>query len=159
MLVDELLQDFSVRVTGLSVNQSGDPVPRFVLHCRRHQPTIVVVSGKPDAGKSALAAEFRKGGFRVLHTDQMLGAMKSAGLKDPFIAYAKEKIDANVAKFMMQVVRDNRIDEFCTAMLRYVSKDQRVTIIEGYAFSLSEIYDAFTARAKKAGYRVANIQL
>ena len=45
LLRQELLSRYGVRWIGPSVNQAGDPVPRFVFHCKLRRPVAMVITG------------------------------------------------------------------------------------------------------------------
>lgn len=77
LLREDLLSGYSVRWVGPSVKQSGDPIPRFVYHCRPKKSTALLVAGHPGSGKSVLAADFRARGITVYGTDQMFARLLS----------------------------------------------------------------------------------
>lgn len=54
-LTEMLQRRFAPRRVGPSVMQNGDPMPRFVYHCRKLMPTLIGIVGRSGAGKSTLA--------------------------------------------------------------------------------------------------------
>ncbi|MFM9846896.1 MAG: methyltransferase domain-containing protein [Hyphomicrobiaceae bacterium] len=71
LLRQDLLAGYSVRWIGTSVSQAGDPIPRFVYHCRPKSSTALLISGPGGSGKSTLATEFRYRGIPVYSTDSL----------------------------------------------------------------------------------------
>lgn len=59
LLRDDWLEPFSVRSTGASVQQAGDPMPRRVFHCVRRKPTVVFIWGPGNVGKSTIMRQFK----------------------------------------------------------------------------------------------------
>ena len=156
LLIEDILEDYAVRDIGRSVDQPGDPIPRFVFHCMPWIPTLFVIGGASKSGKSGFASQFGRRGMRVLYTDFLLGTLHSnrAELKSPFVTYLQETMEQHqIAAFVRKVMEDKRADDLCAMLLRFVSHCDRMTIIEGYAFSFPEIQEAMKRQASKAGYR------
>ena len=70
-LKEHLLSKYAVRVTGPSVLQRGDPVPRTVFHCVLRRPLVLLIGGNSMVGKTALADQFRGGGILCYSTDRL----------------------------------------------------------------------------------------
>lgn len=62
LLIEDYLEDYAVRDIGPSVNQRGDPVPRFVFRCNKFRPEVIFISGKSGLGKTILPGAFQVGG-------------------------------------------------------------------------------------------------
>ena len=156
LLAEDLLAAYAVRDIGNSVNPGGDPVRRRVFHCTPARPTLLVVGGESQAGKTVFARQFSRRGIPVLHTDFWLGTLKrnDKGLTAPFVKYVGEHLGDGVDAFVRKIIQDNKEDEFCSMILRYLSLSDELTVVEGYAFSQPSFRDAMKKRAKAAGYRV-----
>lgn len=74
-LRQDLLAGYAVRWIGPSVNQAGDPIPRFVYHCRPKTSTALLIAAPGGAGKSTLAANFRSRGMPIYSTDSMFSRL------------------------------------------------------------------------------------
>lgn len=57
LLLGTWLKGYSVRRIGSSVPQIGDPVPRFVFHCRTALTNVMLIVGNGGIGKSTLASQ------------------------------------------------------------------------------------------------------
>jgi SAM-dependent methyltransferase len=90
------LADFDVREMGPSVNQSGDPVPRFVLHIRARtiaaadaargddgRPAVVFFDAPSRSGKSSVVRHLMRGagGIASLSIDFVLNRMQGEEAK------------------------------------------------------------------------------
>lgn len=72
LLRNDLLEGFAVRWIGPSVAQAGDPIPRYVYHCRPKMSTALLVAAPGGSGKTTLASNFRFRGIPIYDTDSML---------------------------------------------------------------------------------------
>ncbi len=98
----------------------------------------------------------RRRGVRTIHTDFLLGVWKEnrAEFRDPFVQYVREKLEpGKIHEFFKAVVADGKADQYCAMLLRYVSKTDDLTVVEGFAFSLPEVQQAFKKQAAAGGYR------
>jgi SAM-dependent methyltransferase len=158
LLMDEILADYAVRDIGPGVVLAGDGVPRSVFHCTLAKPTILAIGGASGTGKSNLARVFAREGTVVIHTDYLLGAwaINRTRLQHEFLSYVAQKLRPNAIDFFLrEMIQDGKTDEYCSLLLKHVSLDDRVTILEGYGFSLPEIRETFRRAAEAAGFRVA----
>jgi protein-L-isoaspartate O-methyltransferase len=72
-LLVKLLDGYAWKWMGPSVNQSGDPVPRHVIHISRRRPLAYLLMQPPAFGKSSLAKRlFVPAGVRVVSGDEVL---------------------------------------------------------------------------------------
>jgi len=77
-----VLPDCAVRLAGPSVNQGGDPVPRYVVHIRKLRPMILFFDAPSQSGKSALVRRLVHGrergaeGFAYVALDGILSRMR-----------------------------------------------------------------------------------
>ena len=55
-----------------SIDQVGDPVPRWVVHCQRLKPTVLLITGKGQVGKSSLARGLGRGQVVTVEIDLVL---------------------------------------------------------------------------------------
>ena len=68
-LTRSLLRKFSSRYVGLSVEQDGDPVCRYVFHCRPKRQEMILLDAESGAGKTQLARQLATDTTQVIHTD------------------------------------------------------------------------------------------
>lgn len=72
-LLDEVLRDKSWKWMGPSVGQSGDPVPRHVVHVSRRRPIAYLLMQPPASGKTSIARRlFEPAGVPVVSGDNVL---------------------------------------------------------------------------------------
>jgi ubiquinone/menaquinone biosynthesis C-methylase UbiE len=69
LLTEELLSDFSVRIMAFGELTEGDPVSRFVFHCRKKIPSVQLIRGSSYDGKSTLADTLLPAATKVVKTD------------------------------------------------------------------------------------------
>jgi SAM-dependent methyltransferase len=69
----EVLAPYACRFIGASVRQSGDPVPREVVHVSARRPLALLLISDPGAGKTSLARSvFAPAGVPVVNGDSLL---------------------------------------------------------------------------------------
>jgi SAM-dependent methyltransferase len=83
-MLAELLGDCAWKWMGPSVNQSGDPVPRHVVHVSRRRPVAYLMMQPPAFGKSSIAKRlFVPAGVRVISGDAVLLRIAQGGMAVP----------------------------------------------------------------------------
>jgi len=122
--LDNLLRKFfSIRCAGPSVNQKGDPVPRFVYHCTKLKPVALIISGKSKDGKTTLAHMI---GARTVCWDHIFTKNK---LGDT------DKID----QITDQLIKDGKADDLVSMVMEEVDQISGLVVLEGYGFGLLPI--------------------
>ena len=162
LLIEEYLEGYAVRDIGPSVNQKGDPVPRFVFHCSKFRPEVILISGESGSGKTILAREFSKLGAAVISLDFHYSQLFAAN-KDPKTKHLKylrdnllhEKID----QFLRKAAADGKVDSLNSLIIPFVSLDNRLTVIEGFQFELPEYRETLKHSLEQRGFVVRTIQL
>lgn len=72
-LLDELFDEYAWKWVGPSVKQSGDPVPRHVVHVSHRRPVAYLLMQPPASGKSSIAKRlFAPAGVPVVSGDAVL---------------------------------------------------------------------------------------
>jgi SAM-dependent methyltransferase len=97
-----MLSDYAFRLAGPSVNQSGDPVARHVVHIRTLRPMILFFDAPSQSGKSTLVRRLmhgmERGGRRLTQValDGVMSRMRTA-LQDEYLAH--REVIAAIADF------------------------------------------------------------
>jgi len=164
LLIDDLLEGYSVRTVGASVTQSGDPQPRQVIHCTHKKPTLMFVSGESFSGKTNFARLFARKGIRTIHLDPVI--IHFANLapmgKPGFLDYLKQvmtEVNLDIWQLMQRVSADQREKELAQLIVNLASKDDEVTVIEGYPLSSDKLMSHLKGMAIELGYEVVETRL
>lgn len=147
-----LSRDFAPRRIGRSVDQSGDPVPRWVWHATRLMTTVMVVTGKGGSGKSTLARLLKARGVPVVATDGfvvgLVGQDSDLGRRvGPLVqrgalsATYREIVAAGLAGDVAQALLD---------ALVAAAGPGRVALLEGALMTHPEMRRALAAAAQAA---------
>lgn len=162
LLNDELLRKYSVRTMGGSVQQAGDPQDRHVFHCKLKKPTILCVGGSSGSGKTNFSRLFASRGTRTIHLDVLIGqlvyspALYGGGIFD----YIRIRMHENdVYQLTRSLIADQRMEEFVEVIMKAISKDDDLTIVEGYMFSDEGFRRAFYSAARRQDYRIQYVSL
>ncbi len=163
-LMDELLEGFSSRVVGPSVNQSGDPQPRYVLHCTPRLPTLLLVFGESKAGKTNFSRLFSRKGIKTIHLDVLIGqiaSLPSAG-KPNILDYIRSKMDEtkfDVWQLMKRIEADQKEKEVAKLIFDIMIKDEELTVVEGYMLKNPTLREHLVRYAQDGGFKVAETNL
>ncbi len=156
LLMENVLADFAARQIGPSVNQAGDPLARFVYHCRKLAPMFLVISGPSGIGKSTFTRQFEQLGADVLQADLALVRAKNFDIKSSngkFNRYL-ETLDHRRIKTWIDEICDPKLAAAVGRFLfQSAPKEKTVTIAEGYAFEHPVIREAFLKCLDEAGCR------
>jgi SAM-dependent methyltransferase len=164
LLVDDLLEGYSVRTVGPSVPQKGDPQSRHVLHCTHQKPTLFFVLGESRSGKTNFARLFAKQGIRTLHLDPMIGML--AGLPEygrtNFLDYLKQtmaSVNYDVWQLTRKIEQDRKEEDMARLIMSLASKDDPITVVEGYILNAEGLMSHLRELAVAEGYEVTETHL
>lgn len=139
MLIDHYLEPFAVRFIGRSVDQPADVVRRYVFHCSRRKPIVLLIGGSTGEGKGVLAREIKNQFSIDISVDRLLLSMKAA--KRPNTPLLKEIsiCTAEGISAFGQIVRrleaKNLENELAEAILAQIPLDERLVIVEGHGLT------------------------
>ncbi len=157
LMMEDLLYDFAARYLGPSVEQKGDPVPRHIFHCQKFRQIVLLVPGASGIGKTTLAAELMRLGATRYPVDFVLGqvARNQFDLKNEFHQFVKEKYDIRTIDLLTnEIVRAGFSKKFSDILFRYMPKEPRVLVAEGYALNPPEILEPFMSLLKTSKRKV-----
>jgi SAM-dependent methyltransferase len=164
-LINVLLSDYATRLIGGSVNQSGDPIPRMVFHCRPKRGTAIIVAGSPYAGKTTLVRDMKRKGFETYSTDLALRSLVSDPyLKEKEISQALVKefgknSPVNLGKVGKFVQGSAHVSEFVDYVISELPLEVETFLIEGEALVHETVRTELTEKLKARGVRVWNMNL
>ncbi len=152
MLFNKYLSDFAVKLVGLSVMQEGDPVTRYVFHCRKHKPIVLLVRGKGDVGKTVLSSELVKTGCQLIRTDGIMheiAAEKKTELAlENFVRAKYNEHNGSILKIVDELEADLKlIEELVEVIFQHISLEERMVLIEGYSLT-DQVVKGLTAKLK-----------
>jgi hypothetical protein len=138
MLLERYLEPFAFRVVGRSVDQSGDPVPRWVIHCRRRKTNVVLITGRSKFGKSTLARQL--GGRRMVTVEvdsvlrRLLDSMQRPDTRILQVLHQFREIGSRSFSQMTEAIVDAGLsDEFGAILASHIPLDEPTVLVEGYA--------------------------
>jgi SAM-dependent methyltransferase len=159
-LTNHLMPNYVVSVVGQSVMQKGDPIPRWVFHCKKRRPMAMIVTGAPGDGKSLLAKELQSGATPVYRTDGLFRRLFRVPLYDktPLANTLRAAIDHTakkariVSKGTEMVVADpTLLEQFVGIVCNEAALDAPLSIIEGEIFQRPAAMAALTRELEKRG--------
>jgi hypothetical protein len=143
LLREVWLEGYSVRSVGPSVQQSGDPVPRFVFHCTPAITNVMLISGPGKVGKSTMARQLGKHS-PVIFVDALLRPVRA---KSAVVPLQQSKIDARLEsnrsiKVMWSEFReDEEVQEYVASVIAAAVKQCQsadTIIVDGHGVDLLE---------------------
>ena len=156
MLEGTLLADYAPRYIGRSVMQAGDPVQRDVYHCRKRLPTVMLIHGESNVGKSCLAKSLQSAA-NIYSIDLLLNKLFNhemyAGLplREAIVGELKG-FSLNDAIDMLQMVKGlGMIDSFCDMVVDELPLEGSLTVAEGQALSDPEIRNKIVEKLENRG--------
>ena len=137
MLASRYLELFAFRVWGRSIDQPGDPVPRWVIHCQSSNRLFSSSPETPRMGKSSLARGLGRGQVVTVEIDSMLRRLlASMERADRPILELLETYRGVVPKSYRNIVLGIEAAglsaEFADLIFSHIPLDEDLVIIEGY---------------------------
>jgi SAM-dependent methyltransferase len=146
-----LRRDFAPRLIGPSVMQKGDPVPRFVLHCRKIMQIVICIAGRAEIGKSTLARFVASKGLPIVSLDGFYIDLVTADL--PISTLAREIYKPRqLGQTYKALVSGGHSHEFAAALASAIQERfeaERVVAIEGTLFAHHPFLEAFQDECRK----------
>jgi len=161
LLIQSLLKNFAVRRMGKSVDQRGDPFKRYVFHCRRFKPIVLLVTGEYKTGKSILAAEFQKHVIPTVRSDWFITIMaRNEGhvSSDLYRFVQKTYQGSKINVLTQKLVKKGLHEAFVEELVRSLPSGERMIVLEGYSLGQPEIKAALIKVLVKKGFVVWNTE-
>jgi SAM-dependent methyltransferase len=133
-LTGHLLNEFSFRqVSGWKV-VPGDPIPRFVYHCRSRTPTVLLCRGASGHGKTSLARSFGTDSTKVISLDHFLYRISVAQYQhDAVQAYIKQHFQNHDLLGIYKGIDEVGLThEYIGHLISGIAPSDVTVIIEGY---------------------------
>ena len=153
LLFDSWLSDYAPKLAGRSVQQSGDPVTRYVVHCSKRRPIVWLIRGSGSTGKSTLARELRHLPGQFIKLDSLFHEIRrSKNVKSELDLFLKDRLEegngsVRIAVDTLMKEGEHLMGSFIDVVGNLISLDERNIIIEGYALT-NEVIAALKERLK-----------
>lgn len=129
-----LLSGFAFRQIGPPELIGTDPVPRYVYHCKRRIPTLLVFRGKTHAGKSSAAMALYESATKVIELDLMIYRISSGKYHNTKLEkYIKEKNTGYNLTSLYEGIDDQGLtEEWADLLSKTVAGSDKLVIVEGF---------------------------
>ncbi len=126
-MLNDMLAPYAYKRMARSVSQSGDPVPRFVVHVQRRKPFAYLLMQPPAYGKSTIARTlFRKAGVDVISGDDTIQRIATGSIPvSPALARAVEHDFSHleIDRVLAHVVEAGLGEDLVRALLARAGRD------------------------------------
>ena len=150
-LVPHLLADFGFRQISAPELTPGDPVPRIVYHCVRRQPTVILLRGKSNVGKSSLTRKLSPVSTKTLLIDSWLELLsKNNAEPTRLVAYiAANFVKSHIENLCLGIDIAGLTNEYIEMLASGVASSDDLVVIEGYMTDTqsSRLADSLAKRA------------
>ena len=133
-LTGHLLKEFSFRqVSGWKV-VPGDPIPRFVYHCRNQTPTVLLCRGASGHGKTSFARSFGANATKVISLDYFVYRISEAKYQhDALQTYIKQHFQNDDLSSLYNGIDEVGLtEEYIHHLVSGIAPSDGTVIIEGY---------------------------
>ncbi len=136
-----------------------DPVPRVVFHCKKMLPTVLIVGGQSQMGKTHLAELLKGSATKAISLDQFvsrIGAAKFAHNK--LQSVIQKAYNGNSLREVYEGIDSSGLTEAYTNLISQgIAATDRLVLIEGYLTD-KQIESLKIALSNRARVWVANAQ-
>jgi len=129
-----LLSDFAFRQIGAPELIGTDPVPRYVYHCRRRIPTVLLFRGQTHTGKSSVAMGLYESATKVIELDLFVYRIATAKHHNTRIKkYIKEKNTGYDLTYLYEGIdSEGFTEDWARLLAKTVAATDKIVVIEGY---------------------------
>jgi SAM-dependent methyltransferase len=161
-LINVLLSGYAVRRMAKSVQQDGDPVPRFVYHCSPKQREVFFISGPTGTGKTILARTFNGMGMPGVSIDTWFAELMQwphAPKKSKVVEHIRKHGDMlHFDAMFSALMSEGLADEAVTLFVQYLPLEADRLYIEGDALR-GDFGTGLKSALQSSGSRVIEIGL
>ena len=153
LLVEDLLRDFSVRCVSEAVIAEGDPVPRYVFHCRKRIPSVMLVKNQSVA-EVVLSECLVTSATKIVRLDTYCARVSSAKFQHNDLQKIIRDTWASTgscAAVCTAVENAGLTETFARAVAQSVVPTDRLVVIEG---DLTEAFAAVLTKILEANSKV-----
>jgi SAM-dependent methyltransferase len=153
-LREHLMPDYVVTGVGKSVMQKGDPIGRWVFHCERRKPIVVIVTGPQGDGKSHLGFTIGTGDVPVYRTDALFRRLLDNPLYEitPLVPFLKETGTTSCSALAIALnSNEGFAEQFAQIVCDEAPLDAPACIIEGEVFRQPLVMHHFTRLLRERG--------
>jgi len=159
-LIDTLLDGYAVTLMGRSVDQSGDPIPRFVFHCRPRKPTFLFLYGNSGSGKTFLARNLSNHTIPIYSFDSLFHRLIGGKNipKNKVCEFIKN--NGNVMKLdtlSQKLVGNDLYEELIKLVMEELPFEANISILEGEILIHENFREILTQRIEEKGGLVWNV--
>lgn len=154
LLLENFLEEagFAFRVVSHPELVGTDPVPRSVFHIRRRVPSVILVTGESQKGKSNIAQMLSASATKIVELDYFVSRISSAKWAvTPLQKFIKENLDPTNLKKLYDLIDSSGFTEDYAALLaKNVAQSDQIVIFDGYITSLQikTLQNALSKRAR-----------
>lgn len=144
LLKEELLSQYAVRLVGSSVNQTGDPVERHVFHCKKLKPTVLLICGKSEQGKTCLLTNLKKKGIASFSVDQFLMDVHNGHFASESMICQDIRKNCRISHinlYSQRLIDENLVDAFLSEFFSQIPFEGNTVAIEGYTIGIPVILE------------------
>ncbi len=152
--LQEVLQPYAWKYVGKSVDQTGDPIPRFVVQIKKRRPVAYLLMMPPTYGKTNVAnGLFPKAGVKKIMGDQLLkrvvgGEVKTSEALKLAIEAAYDADNVNWARVVETIFMMGLGHEYVRLWANKVAT--RDIAFDGYI--PAKYHEEVVTQLKKTGY-------
>lgn len=145
-LLDGLLSDFAVRFFGRSVDQRGDPIPRFIFACTKLAQTVFLIGGDSFMGKSVVSSLLAKNpDVAHVKTDRIIASLVACPDSAVEAVISNHFADGlGRSKVLQPVFAAGIARQFCKAICDLLPRHPKVVLLEGEILSDERIRQIIT---------------
>ena len=127
-----MLAPYAYKLIGKSVEQAGDPLPRYVVHISRRKPLAIMLMGASCSGKSSLARSIFNKELSVISGDALLSRISSgeAECSAELAAFLRENFCSDKAALIMDICRAGLLAQFAGGVMQ--ASQHRSFVYDGY---------------------------
>jgi SAM-dependent methyltransferase len=129
-----MLSGWSCREVAAGEKVPGDDTPRHVFHCRPALPTVMLVVGNSESGKSTFTHLVDNQATKTIALDRFLTALwHSRYQPTPLDKFVKERCDPNnLERLFKEIDEAGFTDEYINLLVSTIVPTDGLVIIEGY---------------------------
>lgn len=159
-ITNTLLNGFAVSIMGRSVDQSGDPIPRYVFHCSILRPTVLFIYGPSGSGKTILSKRLEKGQIPIYAIDSLFNRIIN-GVNIPKSKIC-EFIKSNGDVFLLdnlssQIMKSGLTKDLVNLIIEELPLEAGTLIIEGEILIHDEFRNLLAKSIESRGGIIWNV--
>lgn len=132
-LTEELLSSFAARQMTQGEKTGGDPTPRYVFHCTKRLPVVLLVRGRHRDGKTSLTSYLSRSTSKIVSLDHFVSRLAASPCHHSDVSrmFASKQPLNDLGSLYREIDERGLTEPYVNMLSQTVTPSDRFVVFEG----------------------------